>query len=372
MGKGMRVVLAVLIIISLVSVAGGIRSFLAEREAFAKYLKVKETLEKEKVRLGKRLARAEGEKERVRSELDLMTHRHSELEAENRALVEAKDNLATQLVELKEKARAMESGQFLSDLLKERASLEVEARMLKEKLRSQEAQMERLARTSEELKAELEKKRIEGRVAETLSRDLAKAKRDKFIAIESLGKFEAENRALQGRFAKLAEAKALLEEGLLVADDRLRRIEAERDRLAEEVVTVRFALKQREKEIDQAKARLKKQIKVARKGVAEGRAASIELPPIVVKAEPAPAGKKPSISPQGRIVKVNDDYKFVVIDLGWEDGVKVGMSFTVYRGDKKIGRVEVIEAHKSVSAADIRLVKERANIRVDDVIVPTK
>lgn len=371
MSKWIRTTLGVLVIVALVSIGAAVRFFMVERQTFEKFLEVKRTLSQEKTRLEGELSASKAEMSRLKSQLGTLNQLRTQLEEEREALLKERDNMAPRLVELEKKIEDLESEPFLANLLKERAQLEVWVKSLEERLKSKEAQLVKEVQSKDRLISELGKARIEDQVAETLSRDLAMAKRDKFVAVETLGKLEGENRDLQQRMAQLAKAKASLEEKLLVADSQLQRTREERDGLAEEVVSVRLVLREREEEIDQVKAKLAKAIEET-KEVAKERAASIELPPIVVKAAVAPGGKTPTPLPQGRIVTVNDEYKFVVIDLGKEHGIKAGMPFTVFRGDKEIGQVEVIEAHQRISAADIKNVKERANIKVDDVVVPTR
>ena len=105
--------------------------------------------------------------------------------------------------------------------------------------------------------------------------------------------------------------------------------------------------------------------------------ASIQLPPIVVKAdsptrkfynqaeeEPPINLSKAQISPEplelaGRIITVNNEHKFVVIDIGRDDQVKIGMSFDVYRRGKEIGKIEVIETRRDIAACDIKEISVR-------------
>ncbi len=371
MSKWMRAILGVLVIISLVSIWAAVRFFMVERQTFEKFLEVKRTLGQEKARLERELSASEAEMNRLELQVDTLAHLRTQLEEEKGVLLKEIDNMAPRLVELEKKIEDLESEPFLANLLREKALLGVEAKALKEEIRSQGSQLGKEIEAKKRLATELKKLKIEDQVAEALSRDLARAKRDKFVAIETLGKLEGENRDLQQRMAQLAKIKASLGEKLLVADSQLQRTREERDRLAEELVAVRLVLREREEEVDQVRAKLAKTIEET-KEIAGERAASIELPPIVVKAAMAPGGETPAPLPQGRIVTVNDEYKFVVIDLGKEHGVEAGTSFTVYRGDKEIGYLEVIEAHQRISAADIKKVKERANIKVDDIVVPTR
>lgn len=58
---------------------------------------------------------------------------------------------------------------------------------------------------------------------------------------------------------------------------------------------------------------------------------------------------KPGI--EGKVLVVNKDYKFVVINLGSKDGVSVGDEFSVYHNNKYIGDVKVEKIQDSMAAA---------------------
>jgi hypothetical protein len=61
--------------------------------------------------------------------------------------------------------------------------------------------------------------------------------------------------------------------------------------------------------------------------------------------------KSPILSPEGKVLVVNNDYNFIVINLGNKEGVEIGQLFSVYRGNKYIGDVKVEKVHDSMSAA---------------------
>ena len=116
----------------------------------------------------------------------------------------------------------------------------------------------------------------------------------------------------------------------------------------------------------------------AKKAVREEKPASIELPPIVVKAEEeAPAAplrltKKQIVEKQtfeiaGRIITVNTKYKFAVIDIGRDEGVEKGMNFDVYRKGEKVGRVEVIETRQNISACDVKEISVK-RLKLNDTV----
>ncbi|MFH1045624.1 MAG: hypothetical protein V1727_01520 [Candidatus Omnitrophota bacterium] len=130
--------------------------------------------------------------------------------------------------------------------------------------------------------------------------------------------------------------------------------------------------------------------------------ASVQLPPIVVKAEEAsPAAQNSQesglylprvtqsrlveimepqetlndadsapgdeLSPEGRVITVNKKHKFVVINIGGDEGVKKGMIFNVYRNNQRIGRLEVIEIRKNIAACDVREI-DPALLKVNDIV----
>ncbi|MDD5669924.1 MAG: hypothetical protein PHE58_07860 [Candidatus Omnitrophica bacterium] len=54
---------------------------------------------------------------------------------------------------------------------------------------------------------------------------------------------------------------------------------------------------------------------------------------------------------EGKILVINKDYSFAVINLGSKDGVKIGNTFAVYHKDAYVGDVKVEKIHDSMSAA---------------------
>jgi flagellar biosynthesis chaperone FliJ len=54
---------------------------------------------------------------------------------------------------------------------------------------------------------------------------------------------------------------------------------------------------------------------------------------------------------EGKVLVINKDYNFVVINLGTKDGVKIGDIFAVYHSDKYLGDVKIEKVHDSMAAA---------------------
>jgi hypothetical protein len=89
---------------------------------------------------------------------------------------------------------------------------------------------------------------------------------------------------------------------------------------------------------------------------------SAATPPAPV---PTPA---PAPALVGKVLTINRENNFIVIDLGSDNGVKVGNIFSIYRdiGGKSIADVEIIQLRKNISACDIK--KESVSIHVGDVV----
>jgi len=99
----------------------------------------------------------------------------------------------------------------------------------------------------------------------------------------------------------------------------------------------------------------------------------VELPLIVVKPQiqaqaetPTQSKKSIPVEPKGRVLEINKESGFVVIDLGQDSGIKLGDTFKVYREDKTVATLEVIQVRQSISACDIK--EEIRPIEVGDIV----
>jgi hypothetical protein len=62
---------------------------------------------------------------------------------------------------------------------------------------------------------------------------------------------------------------------------------------------------------------------------------------------------KRGIVADGRVLVVNKEYNFVVINLGAKDGMKVGTNLLVYRQETVIGKIQVEKIYETMSSATI-------------------
>jgi len=110
----------------------------------------------------------------------------------------------------------------------------------------------------------------------------------------------------------------------------------------------------------------KKQLEIlqATSPVTQGKSGAVELPAIVVR--PQETNTMPGAALEGKIIAINKEKNFVVIDLGEEVGIKSGDRFQVYRQGAAIASLEVIQIRKSVAACDIK--EESSPIQVGDSV----
>lgn len=71
----------------------------------------------------------------------------------------------------------------------------------------------------------------------------------------------------------------------------------------------------------------------------------------------------------GRIAKVNRDWNFVVLDIGYNSGVVPNGELVVYRGNQMIGRVKVTSASPDTAVANILPEWQQAPMRPGDKVL---
>ncbi len=93
--------------------------------------------------------------------------------------------------------------------------------------------------------------------------------------------------------------------------------------------------------------------------------AIVELPPIMVRKDQAGM----AVPVRGRVLDVNDQHDFLVVDKGSVDGVRVGMAFDIVRGANTVGRASVVRVRPQLSACDIMRAKTPGPVQSGDVAV---
>ena len=76
---------------------------------------------------------------------------------------------------------------------------------------------------------------------------------------------------------------------------------------------------------------------------------TVELPPIVVRKEQAGTG----LPVRARLVEANVQHRFVVLDKGSNDGVRVGMTFDVIRAGAIVAQASAVRVRPQLAACDV-------------------
>ncbi|MDD5513366.1 MAG: hypothetical protein PHD09_06335, partial [Candidatus Omnitrophica bacterium] len=93
----------------------------------------------------------------------------------------------------------------------------------------------------------------------------------------------------------------------------------------------------------------------------------VQLSPIVVRPQSDVSEQFTGPATTGNVVAVNRENNFVIIDIGEDNGIRVGDTFGVTdKTGKPVATLEVIESRSSISACDI--LKESGVIQVGNKV----
>lgn len=148
---------------------------------------------------------------------------------------------------------------------------------------------------------------------------------------ESVG----EKKKVENELIVTIKAKEIIEEKLQEKEHQIKLV---LDKLEKEIIA------RREAQIQLVIAMQEKRILAARMREVMVTPKNIELEKIVVKTVPELAGK---------VLVINKERAFIVVDLGRVDKLMLGDILSVYRGSEFIGRVQVEKVEEKVSAAAI-------------------
>ena len=98
---------------------------------------------------------------------------------------------------------------------------------------------------------------------------------------------------------------------------------------------------------------------------ASAMAGTVELPPIIVHKDQA-EGPLPT---RGRIVEINEEHDFIIMDKGSQDGVQPGMTFNILRGNTVIGNATVTRVRPHLSACNTSRTASGSSLQAGDQIV---
>ncbi len=176
--------------------------------------------------------------------------------------------------------------------------------------------------------------------AKTLADQFAQEKRARESLTSELAQVRRETTDLKGRLETERKEKLTLTEELAKAKQSYQA-------LGNELTTLRQAKEALEKRV--------KEMLSSQTGEAER---------IVVK--PASASDVKSL--EGKVLVVNREFNFVVVNLGSKDGIQAGTALAVYRGDKMLGKAQAEKIYDNMTAATLLSEETKGQIKEGDLV----
>ncbi len=260
---------------------------------------------------------------------------------------------------------------YWASVLEQKASLEVEIARLEEDLSEKSMKIVDLKQDNDNLKVELDdlkyNKEEIGREIEhksnminNLALELARTKNDKKFISNRVKKVNEENFELRKKVKSLVSTKGALEKSIV-------RLTRDKGKIEKELGKTEIIIQSKIDEIWDIKDSLDRTIRKSSKAIPDSN--EVELPPIVVSS----GGSGMSFNPgkasnkfNGRIVSLNEENNFAIVDIGENTGIHIGDTLSVYRDSKYIARLEVIQVRKDIAAADLK--NQWSKIRIGDIV----
>lgn len=211
-----------------------------------------------------------------------------------------------------------------------------------------------------ELQAKLEEVNAQQRVTEARLKESERLVADMQLKIEEAKSqidvlttdLEAEKTTKEEAQDKLSQLKVDLEEQkdlrsdlekkLTQAQDESRKAQAQLKELQEQKTT-----------LESQKATLESKLKdlEERSDVELGRIVVTPETNVVVPSMPRTEKSTSGLGLEGKVMVVNKDYNFAVINLGSEDGVELAQVFSIYHNGQYVGDAKIEKVHESMAAA---------------------
>jgi len=259
--------------------------------------------------------------------------------------------------------------EYWANLLEQKASLEVDIQKLKSDLSEKSIEIVGLRQGTEDLKLEVDslkhqKEEVEATLQhkldmiDSISLELARTKNDKKFIADRVEKLNAENNGLRQQMKQLVSVKNALEKSIV-------RLSKEKEKVEGKLGKTETLIQSKIDEIWEIKDDLDRSIRSAQ---SDASSSGVELPPIVVSSNGQASNFRGGAIPgfNGRVISVNAENNFVIVDIGETTGIRLGDSLSVYRDSKYIARLEVIQVRKDISAADLK--DQWSKVKVGDII----
>ncbi|OIO35373.1 MAG: hypothetical protein AUJ74_06420 [Candidatus Omnitrophica bacterium CG1_02_44_16] len=323
------------------------------------------------------------DKDGLQGKFELVTKERASLVEKVQDMASQKKKLEEEVVKLKQSGAdtsatapisaggVSKDDAYWATVLRDKASLEIKVASLEKELSDVQLKtstameegrkLDLQLKTVTEARGDLDRRIVYNeKLAETLSEDLVREKRDKKAIVDQLENLRRENFELKTRLMAMGDKKVSLE-GKLVD------LQQEREILSKRLAELDQILQDRVDQIIQ----VKDDIKAVRSEAKEANTKDsrvVSLQPIVVKASEKASSNKNKPASAGQVLAINEENNFVIVDMGEDDGAKVGQALTIFRNSQKVATVEVIQTRKEISAADIKSVTAGSKIKIGDMV----
>jgi hypothetical protein len=202
---------------------------------------------------------------------------------------------------------------------------------------------EQLMLAQEQVKSLSESLALANNEAEVFKREAAGLK----LRMEALG--------LEGASADRAQ----LEQRLLKAVSDLKILQDEKDKLAEALIRLAEAVVRFLKKAVTADGETRMAVETEMRNANQ----ALGLP----SNDAVTAQAVPSTLTEGMVISVKEEFALVVANLGSRQGVRIGMPFQVWREDRRIGSVRVVDVREAIAGAVIQdLSSAKVKMQVGD------
>lgn len=306
------------------------------------------------------LNRLNREKEDFQKRLDLLSQEKGELLEKLQTQEQRLGVVQTQRQAPETGVPAVEDS-YWAGILKAKIDLEMQLAALRSDLKTAQLANAELQREKNNLQLDLntfkrEKEDLQRQVEynkkllDSIAQEVVRERSDKLKIQESITTLKRENDVLTRQLKSISSRRYALEKKVQeLQDDKAaieRRFAQLEGKLAERIAMA-----------DELKTGLE-EIQGSSAQAGASRKESVELPPIVVRPGSGPSEAKiqegTTAAAGGKILAINKDSNFVIIDVGEEAGVKIGDTFKAYRLEKAIATLEVIQTRRNIAACDIK------------------
>lgn len=251
------------------------------------------------------------------------------------------------------------TGYFLQQERVKNVNLQAELSNIKTRQKITETKLEESKQAASDLEAQLQEAKT---TIETLTDGLNKEKTAKEEILNQVSQLKTELEQQKSLKSDLETKFNQAQKDIEKAQAQLKDLESEKAKLETKI------------------KELESQAKPAESAQAQPAAPEgVELGKIVVNPESQSANiEKPqektsaAVLSEGKVIVVNKDYNFAVINLGNKDGINIGDVFSVYHNDKYIGDVNIEKVHDAMSATGSISAQLKEGISEGDKVVKKK